>query len=146
VLQRLGRALRHPVSRNAIALYSMQIATFIVPLITLPYVARVLRPSAFGLVVFAQGFAFTLVVLIDWGFGFTGLRSTAESRTDADELSAVVQRVRGAQLLLSTVSVPVALGALLLVPKMAGHPEFLVLAWVAAAATEPQPRLVLRRH
>jgi polysaccharide transporter, PST family len=139
VLKRLHTVLRHPVSRNALALYSMQMATFIVPLVTLPYVARVLEPSAFGLVVFSQGFAFTLVVLIDWGFGFTGLRSTAESRTNADELSAVVQRVRGAQLLLSTVSIPVALGALLVVPKMTQHPEFLVLAWVAAAATGLNP-------
>lgn len=125
--------------RNAIALYWMQLATFIVPLITVPYLARVLRPSAFGLVVFSQGFAFVLVVLIDWGFGFIGLRSTAESQTDADHLSAVVQRVRGAQLLLSMVSIPVVLGALLFVPKMSQHPEFLLLAWVAAAATGLNP-------
>ena len=86
VLTRLRRVARHPVIRNAIALYWMQIATFIVPLITIPYLARVLGPSAFGLVVFSQGFAFVLVVLIDWGFGFTGLRSTAESQTDTEEL------------------------------------------------------------
>jgi PST family polysaccharide transporter len=139
VLKRLRTVLRHPVSRNVIGLYWMQIATFIVPIITLPYVARVLRPSAFGLVVFSQGFAFVLVVLIDWGFGFTGMRSTAESRSDANELSAVAQHVRGGQLLLSTVSVPVALTALLLVPKMTQHPEFLVLAWVAAVATGLSP-------
>src|SRR5215469_13674638 len=102
-------------------------ATFFVPLITIPYLARVLGPSAFGLVVFSQGFAFVLVVVIDWGFGFTALRSTAEGRSDAEELSGVVQRVRGAQLLLCTVSVPVALAALLLIPKMSQHPEFLLL-------------------
>jgi PST family polysaccharide transporter len=136
---RLRRIARHPIIRNAIALSWMQLATFIVPLITLPYLARVLRPSAFGLVVFAQGFAFALVVLIDWGFGFIGLRSTAENQTDRDGLSAVVQRVRGAQLMLATVSIPVALAALLLVPKMAQHPEFLVLAWVAAVATGLNP-------
>lgn len=139
VLNRVARVTRHPMVRNAVALYWMQIATFMVPLITIPYVARVLQPSAFGLVVFSQGFAFVLVALIDWGFGFTGLRSTAESQTDPEQLSAVVQRVRGAQLLLSTVSVPVALGALVLVPKMAQHPEFLLLAWVAAAATGLNP-------
>lgn len=136
---RLRTLARHPIIRNAIALSWMQLATFIVPLITLPYLARVLRPSAFGLVVFAQGFAFAMVVLIDWGFGFIGLRSTAEHQTDRDGLSGVVQRVRGAQLMLATVSIPVALAALLLVPKMARHPEFLVLAWVAAVATGLNP-------
>jgi PST family polysaccharide transporter len=117
----------------------MRIAQFIVPLVTLPYVARVLEPSAFGLVVFAQGFAFLLVVFIDWGFGFTGTRSVAENQTDPDGLSHIVQRVRGAQLLLSAVSLPIALAALTFIPKMTHHPEFLVLAWVAALATALTP-------
>jgi polysaccharide transporter, PST family len=139
VLKRILTAIRHPVSQNVIGLYAMQIAQFIVPLITLPYLARVLEPSAFGLVVFAQGFALLLVVFIDWGFGFTGTRSAAENQTDPDGLSRIVQRVRGAQLLLSAVSVPIALAALTFIPKMTDHPEFLVLAWVAAFATALTP-------
>jgi hypothetical protein len=39
VLKRILRAIRHPVGQNVIGLYSMQIAQFIVPLVTLPYVA-----------------------------------------------------------------------------------------------------------
>jgi polysaccharide transporter, PST family len=139
VLKRILIAIRHPVGQNVIGLYAMQIAQFIVPLVTLPYVARVLEPSAFGLVVFSQGFALLLVVFIDWGFGFTGTRSVAENQTDPDGLSRIVQRVRGAQLLLSAVSVPIALAALTVIPKMTNHPEFLVLAWVAAIATALTP-------
>ena len=139
MFRRLLTALRHPVSQNVVALYWMQIATFIVPVITLPYVARVLEPSAFGLVVFSQGFAFVLVVFIDWGFGFTGIRSTAESQVKDEDLSDIVHRVRGAQLLLSLFSVPIALGALVLVPKLSQHPALLVLAWIAAAATGLSP-------
>ena len=139
MLKRILTAIRHPVSQNVIGLYGMQIAQFIVPLVTLPYVARVLEPSAFGLVVFSQGFAFLLVVFIDWGFGFTGTRSAAENQTDPEGLSHIVQRVRGAQLLLAAVSVPLALAALTFIPKMTHHPEFLVLAWVAAVATALTP-------
>ena len=137
--KRLLTALRHPVSRNVIALYWVQIATFVIPMITLPYVARVLEPSAFGLVVFAQGFAFVLVTLVDWGLGLTGIRSVAECQGDPDKLADVVRRVRGGQLVLAMSSSIVALGALLLVPQMAEHPEFLVLAWVAAVATALSP-------
>ena len=139
VLKRILTAIRHPVSQNVIGLYGMQIAQFIVPLVTLPYVARVLEPSAFGLVVFSQGFAFLLVVFIDWGFGFTGTRSAAENQTDPEGQSHIVKRVRGAQLLLAAVSVPLALAALTFIPKMTQHPEFLVLAWVAAVATALTP-------
>lgn len=139
MVKRLLRAIGHPVSQNVIAMYSLQLATFIVPIITLPYVARVLRPSAFGLVVFSQGISFVLVLFVDWGFGFTGTRSTAENQADTDQLTNVVHRVRGAQLLLSAVSVPIVLAVLVLVPKMALHPEFLALAWVAAVASALTP-------
>src|SRR5512132_880740 len=105
VLKRILIAIRHPVGQNVIGLYAMQLAQFIVPLVTLPYVARVLEPSAFGLVVFSQGFALLLVVFIDWGFGFTGTRSAAENQTDPDGLSNIVHRVRGAQVLLAAMSV-----------------------------------------
>src|SRR5205085_9270134 len=100
---------------------------------------RVLRPSAFGLVVFSQGFAFVLLVFIDWGFGFTGTRSAAENQADHDELASIVHRVRGAQLMLAAVSVPITLAAMVVIPKMAQHPEFLALAWVAAVATALSP-------
>jgi polysaccharide transporter, PST family len=139
VLRKVRKAIGHPVTQNVIALGWMQLATFIVPLITLPYVARVLRPSAFGLVVFAQGFSMVLVVFIDWGFGYTGIRSTAEHQGDHEGLSAAVHRVRGAQSMLALASLPIALLALVFVPKMNQHPEFLVMAWVAAVATALAP-------
>jgi PST family polysaccharide transporter len=132
MLKRLLTALRHPVSRNVIALYWVQLAQFVVPMITLPYVARVLEPSAFGLVIFSQGFAFILVVFIDWGLGWTGIRSTAAHQGDRDALSGVVQRVRGGQLVLALASLVIAAVALVAVPSMRDHPHFLALAWISA--------------
>jgi PST family polysaccharide transporter len=122
-----------------IALYWVQIAMFVVPLVTLPYIARVLEPSQFGLVVFAQGFAFLLVVFINWGMPLTGTRSTAANQTDPDALAEIVRRVRGGQLVLTMGSVVVAVGALVLFPTMRDHPEFLVLAWVAAVTLALTP-------
>jgi len=139
MLKRLLTALRHPVSRNVIALYWVQIATFVVPLVTLPYVARVLDQSGFGLVIFAQGFAFVLVVFINWGMGLTGSRSTAASQSDPHALSEVVRGVRGGQLVLTAAAGVIALVVLLLNQSMRDHPEFLVLAWVAAGALALTP-------
>lgn len=139
VLTRLRTALRHPVSRNVIGLYGVQLATFIVPLLTLPYVARVLEPAALGLVIFSQGFAFALMAFINWGFGLTGVRSVAAVQNDPDALAGVVQRVRGAQLSLVLLSALFAGTALLLVPTMRENPEFLVMAYIAAATTGLTP-------
>jgi PST family polysaccharide transporter len=137
--RRLRDLIRHPITLNVIGLYVLQVGQFVVPLITLPYVARVLSPSEFGLVLFSQGFAFVLIIFVDWGFSYVGVREVAEKRGDFDELSRVVQRIRGAQLLLAAGSVPIALVALLTVPKFSTHPLFLILAWVAAVATGLTP-------
>ena len=136
---RLRRALSHPIGQNVIALYGLQIATFVMPLVTLPYVARVLRPASFGLVVYTQGLAFVLLLCIDWGFGFTAVREVAAARDDPAALAEIVARVRGAQLVLSAASAPVAILALLAVPKASSHPDFLVLAWIAAVTSGLAP-------
>jgi polysaccharide transporter, PST family len=138
-LRRLRAALRHPISRNVISLYWLQIAQFIVPIVTLPYVARVLEPSSFGLVVFSQSFAFVLILFIDWGFGFTGTRSVAESQDDPGALARIVQRVRGGQLLLAFASVPVTVAAVLFVVRLNHHPGFVAMAWIAAVSSALVP-------
>ncbi|MGK2937017.1 MAG: oligosaccharide flippase family protein [Solirubrobacteraceae bacterium] len=122
-----------------IGLYGVQLATFIIPLLTLPYVARVLEPAALGLVIFSQGFAFALMAFINWGFGLTGVRSVAAVQNDPDALAGVVQRVRGAQLSLVGLSAVFAGMALVLVPSMRENPDFLVLGYVAAATTGLTP-------
>jgi PST family polysaccharide transporter len=137
--RRIIDVLRHPISQNVIALYWLQIATFVVPLVTLPYVARVLHSSAFGLVVFSQGLSIVLTGLIDWGFTYSGVRDAAAKRDDRGQLTDAVARIRGAQLLLAAASIPVAFGAFLVVPKMHDHPGFLALAWIAAVATGLSP-------
>jgi polysaccharide transporter, PST family len=136
---RLRALFRHKITQNVLALYWVQVATFVVPLITLPYVSRVLAPSQFGLVLFSQSFSIFLTLLIDWGFTPYGVRQVATDRDDRQALTNTVARTRTAQLLMVVFSVPITLVVLVLVPKFGQHPEFLVMAWVAAASAGLMP-------
>ena len=138
-MRRLLSALRHPISQNAIALYGVQFATYIVPLVTLPYVARVLNESGFGLVVFAQGFSFLLGLVITYSFDLTATREVAAKRNETGVLGGIAARVLGGKLLLAVVALVVALGALLVVPKLRANPDLLGLALLAALATGLNP-------
>jgi PST family polysaccharide transporter len=138
-IKRLRSALAHPISQNVVALGWLQIATFIVPLITIPYVARVLQPATYGLIVLSQSVTLVLIVFIDWGFGYWAVREVAVKRDDPEQLADVAQRVRGAQLLLAAASAPIALTVLALDHELALHPIYLVLAWIAAVATGIAP-------
>ncbi len=136
---RLRGLLRHQISKNVIALYWVQAATFVVPLLTLPYISRVLRPSGFGLVAFSQSFSIFLTLFIDWGFTPYGVRKVAADRNDPDALADTVGHVRSAQLLMALLSAPIAIGALVLIPKFSHHPAFLAMAWVAAVSSGLMP-------
>ena len=71
---------------------------------------------------------------MDWGFTPYGLRKVAQVRTDHEALKSTVGHVRTAQLLMAALSVPIAIGALAVVPKFSRHPEFLLMAWLAAVS------------
>lgn len=130
----LRRVVGSGVARNALSLYAVQGATLILPLITLPYLARVLRPDGWGLVVFSQAFAIWLSLLLHYGFAFSATRRVAQTRADADEVERVVAGVQAAKLLLLGAVAAAAAAAALFVPTFRAHPEYLALAlWLALA-------------
>jgi PST family polysaccharide transporter len=78
---------------NAIALAA--------PLITVPYLARVLGPVGWAPVLLAQALAAWLVMVMEFGFELSGTRALARARTDSVERASVVHGVTSAKLLLA---------------------------------------------
>src|SRR5665213_964913 len=92
----IKRYLRHPVFQNALALYSVGFAEYILPMITIPYLARVLQPAAWGTVVYAQNFAGWMILVLQYGFGFSATRDIARRRDEPGHHAEVVSGVAGA--------------------------------------------------
>jgi PST family polysaccharide transporter len=135
LLRRGLEAVRHPVSQNALALHLVQIGNLVVPLITLPYVSRVLGSDGFGLVAFSQSLSFLLGMVIGWGFDQWASREASVKRDDPGGLSALTAQVVGARLILSAVALVIAGLVYLTSGTTSGSPEFIAMAWLAAVAT-----------
>jgi polysaccharide transporter, PST family len=126
----LRRISRHPVTHNALGMYGVTFAGYILPLVTLPYLARVLRPAEFGLLVFAQSFAAWTAMTVEYGFNLSATREIARNRENKERLVDTAAGVLGAKTIL--------LGGLLVVMVVAGitvanlreHPAYLL--WVFA--------------
>lgn len=129
---KLTHVLRHPVASNALWLYAQQIALTLLPLVTLPYLSRVLGPESLGIVVFTQAFGFTLALVVDYGFHLSASREVAARREDPDRLADAVAGVQGAKALLCGACVALALAAWSLVPAFAEQPELLALGLLTA--------------
>ncbi|MHB8367209.1 MAG: flippase [Acidithiobacillus sp.] len=78
---------------NMASLFTLQGANYVLPLVTLPYLVRVLGPEKFGLIAFAQAFIQYFVVATDYGFNLSATRDVAVHRDDPEKLGEIVSAV-----------------------------------------------------
>lgn len=129
----LRRLRRSTLATNAAALYGAHLAGMLVPLATIPYLARVLRPEAFGLVVFAQSFGAWGALLVEYGFDLSGTRAVARSRNTSLPLENVVAGVQGGKSVVLLVVTTASAALFLVVPAFAEHSLLFFWAWAFAA-------------
>ncbi|HET7102264.1 MAG TPA: flippase [Terriglobia bacterium] len=121
-------SLDRGLARNVASLYGVQFASYLLPLITIPYLTRVLGPATWGLVAFAQAFGSYAGIGIEYGFHLSATRAVARSRDSMDELANLVAGVMGARVMLAAGAVLLALFLEPLIPLFRAHPVFL---WAA---------------
>ncbi len=131
---RLLSMLKHPVSQNAAALYAVQIVLTLLPLATIPYLARVLGPAELGRVVYAQTFSFLAGILIEYGFALSATRQIAQKRDDKEAIADIAAGVFGAKMMLIAGTTAMTLIAAFVVPEFRADPRYAIFAWAMAIA------------
>jgi polysaccharide transporter, PST family len=101
--------LRNGFVHNVLALYGVQACTYALPLLTFPYLAHVLGPSGWGVVVFAQAIGDVIASVVEYGFDISASRETSRQRHQPERLSALISGVLGAKSLLAMVCIAGAL-------------------------------------
>ncbi|GIW24934.1 oligosaccharide flippase family protein [Meiothermus sp.] len=133
-MTRLSRLLKDPIAANAAGLYVLQFTGFILPLVTLPYLARVLGPHVFGLLAFYQAFALWFSVIFEYGFNLSGTREVARFRGNKERLGRLASSILGAKLLLLLFSLLLLAPFAVLVPTLREHLLYLLWALIQAIA------------
>lgn len=82
----------------------LQVAGYIFPFITMPYLARVIGTKGFGKIAFAAAIITWVQTITDWGFTYTATRDVAQNREDKDRVSSIFSNVLWSRLLLSVIS------------------------------------------
>jgi PST family polysaccharide transporter len=102
---------------NVFSLSAVQMVNYLLPLITFPYLIRVLGFERFGLIAFAQAVIQYLVIFTDYGFYLSATRAVSVNRSDPKKLSSIVAAVFVVKTILLALSAAVLVGMLLFIPK-----------------------------
>lgn len=96
----------------------LTMSSVIFPLITFPYVSRILLPDGMGKVSFATSLISYFALFAQLGIPIYGIRACAVVRDDRDELSRTVQELFVINLVMSAVAYVGLFLALLFVPRL----------------------------
>ncbi|MBU6441161.1 MAG: oligosaccharide flippase family protein [Betaproteobacteria bacterium] len=82
LFESIRRRLRDPLWSSTAALGGLQVVSLLIPLITLPYLVRVLGPAAYGELALCLSVIAYLTLLADMGYGISAVRGVASKRDD----------------------------------------------------------------
>lgn len=89
---------------NILSLFSLQGINYILPLISFPYLTRVLGPENYGLIAFALALVGYFQLLTDYGFNLSATRDISIYRNNNKEISKIFSSVTATKFLLMLIS------------------------------------------
>ena len=105
----------------------LTVSSFIFPLITFPYVSRILLPEGTGKVSFAASVVNYFLLLAQLGIPTYGIRACAKVRDNKEALNKTVQEIFVISIIMCIVSYVLFLAALFCVPRLWREKELMIV-------------------
>lgn len=132
-------AQRRRLLHTLVSFGAIQGAQILLPLLALPWLARVLGPDAFGLLMYMMIISVITAQIMDWGFVLGAVRDVARCREDASALAQVLGQVLSAKTVLAALCCMGAALALPVLPHAASWPGAYAFAVAAGVARGCNP-------
>ncbi|WP_426393583.1 oligosaccharide flippase family protein [Ralstonia sp. R-29] len=107
-----GRLRLPSLGRNFVAMVMWQAGTYLVPLLTFPYLTRTLGVEAYGALGIGMAVSTYALIWTDWGFNLSASRAIAQMRQDREAVTALFWNTLMAKAILALLSLMALLSAL----------------------------------
>lgn len=131
--------MKKKLFENFLSLGILQIVSYVMPLITLPYLSRVLGAEKFGLVFFVFAFMQYFMMLTDYGFGLSATREIAVNRHNKNNLSNIFSAVTVLKCLFLCISFFVLIIVVMIFPKLYNNLLILFLSFLMVVGNAIYP-------
>ena len=117
---------------NTIMMYVLSITKLVIPLISLPYLTRVLSVDCYGSVSFVKSIVSYLQILIDFGFLYSATKDIITIIKNKGNVNREIGNTFYAQLLLSGLSLVIAIVCSFTISTLDGFELFTILSSITA--------------
>ncbi|TFH94280.1 flippase [Porphyromonas levii] len=112
---------------NFISLSILKALAFVLPLVTLPYLSRVIGVARFGDIAFASSIIVYFMTITDYGFNYTATRDLSKNRTNLEYVRHLFWNVLYTKMVLLTISVVIFAVLVEAIPFLR---EYRLLLWL----------------
>ena len=109
------------ILENIASLSFLEAANYLIPMVTLPYLVRVLGVGNYGLIIFARAFIQYFVIFTSYGFGLSASREISIHRKDPEKVNEIFSSVILIQTFFMVLSFGLLAISLLAIPKFKEH-------------------------
>lgn len=131
--------------KNTAWQYGLQVVKYLFPLITLPYLTRVLEPEGYAVYAYVVSFMAFAQVFVDFGFNLSGTKRIAGAKSIASE-NRVIGAVTQARLVLCLFTGIVVMVVASVLPITKGYLLYVLLAFIAVCGKSLVPDFVFQGH
>ena len=128
ILKKSEDSLR--VGKNFFYLSILQFGGYLFPLITYPYLAKVIGVLGFGKIAFAAAITGYVQTITDWGFNFSATRDIAKCRENLHEVESIFSTVTWARILLMFVCLCLLGICILTIPYLRENSTVIIISFL----------------
>jgi len=123
------------LTKNLFSLAVVQVATYVLPLLSVPIISRILGPEKFGLINFGAAYVAYFTILITYSFDFTATRKISKQPDDVDNRNRVFTDVFFTQCLLFVLATILFSVLLLTIPELQKNQGILIASYSLCVST-----------
>lgn len=127
--------LKSKVVGNTIMLYLMSVAKLIFPLLTLPYLTRVLSTDTYGFVSYVKSCMTYIQLIIDFGFILSSVKDIVNASGDKEKIGLIIGKTYISKAILAVASAIVMIAMCFTIEVLQINLVYVLLSFVSVATT-----------